>query len=79
MSIVMALLFLITGVFCIQRPRIIAGWVALLFKGAGNREAPAWLQSRGMLLFIRVLGFLALVNATMYFYLARNAPAGFNS
>lgn len=74
MSLLMALLFLIAGVFLIQRPRIAAGWIALLFKGGGG-EAPAWLYGRGMIWFVRGLGFLALVNATMYFYLARNTPA----
>jgi hypothetical protein len=74
MPLLLALLFLIIGVFLIQRPRIAAGWIGVLFRRGGG-EAPAWVRSGGMIFFIRLMGFLALVNATMYFYLARNAPA----
>ena len=75
MSLVMGLLFLIAGVFCIQRPRLIAGWIALLFSRGGKSRAPAWLGGRRVIWLIQVMGFLALVNATIYFYLARNTPA----
>ena len=75
MSLLMALLFLITGVFCIQRPRVVAAWIALLFTRGDGGKTPAWLQGRAVLVFIRLMGFLALVSATLYFYLARNAPA----
>lgn len=74
MPLLMGLLFLIIGIFCIQRPRFIADRIALLLKGGGN-EPPAWLLSRGMVFFIRLIGFLALVNAAMYFYMIRSAPA----
>lgn len=72
MSLLMALLFLIIGVSLIQRPQIVAGWIARLFKG-GN--APAWLYGPAVLWFIRVMGLLALVNAAMYFYIARSTTA----
>ena len=72
MSLLMAIVFLLAGIFCINRPTVIVKWVAALLKSAGNPEEPAWLKSRGVLFFIRLLGFLALINATMYFYLAQH-------
>jgi len=75
MSLLLGLLFLIAGVFCIQRPRLIAGWIAQLFSRGGQSQAPAWFAWRRVIWFIRIMGFLALVNATIYFYLARNTPA----
>jgi hypothetical protein len=71
----MGLLFLIIGIFCIQRPRLIADRIASLFKGGGS-EPPAWLLGRGMVFFIRLIGFLALVNAVMYFYMLRTPTSG---
>ena len=73
MSLLMALMFLLAGILCINRPILIVKWIAAILKSAGNPNEPAWLNSRGVLFFIRLMGFLALINATMYFYLAQNS------
>ena len=76
MSLLLAILFLATGIFCINRPNVLVGWIATLLKGAGNKESPPWLGGSAIRFFIRLLGFLALINATMYFYLAQHGNSG---
>lgn len=71
MSLLLAFLYLLAGVLCINRPALIVKWIAAILKSAGNLHEPAWLHGRAVLFFIRLLGFLALINATMYFYLAK--------
>lgn len=75
MSLLMAFLFLLAGIFCINRPTRIAAWIANALKNAGNPNEPAWLKGRGILFFIRLIGFLALINAVMYLYLAQQPAA----
>ncbi len=72
MSLLMALMFLLAGILCINRPTLIVKWIAAMLKSGGFPGEPAWLQGRGIVFFIRLMGFLALINAVMYFYLAQN-------
>ena len=74
MSLLLALMYLLAGIACINRPALIVKWVAALLKSAGIPNEPAWLQGRGVVFFIRLMGFLALINAVMYLYLAQNPP-----
>ena len=74
MSFLMALMYLLVGIFCINRPTLIVKWIAAMLKSAGLPEQPAWLNGRGVVFFIRLMGFLSLINAVMYFYLAQNPP-----
>jgi hypothetical protein len=74
MSLLMALMYLMAGIVCINRPALIVKWLAAMLKSAGIPKQPAWLQARGLVFFIRLMGFLALINAVMYFYLAQNPP-----
>lgn len=66
----MAIAFLVAGGLCIQRPERIAQWLGDTMKGVGGGEAAeaAWLRGRGMILFIRFIGALALLNAVMLLY-----------
>jgi hypothetical protein len=74
MSLLMALMYLMAGIVCINRPALIVKWLAAMLKSAGIPKQPAWLQGRGVVFFIRLMGFLSLINAVMYFYLAQNPP-----
>lgn len=68
----MALLFLFAGIVCLRRPAHLAQWMADAIQRAspGNAAQYAWVRGQGMLFFIRVLGFLALLNALALFYIA---------
>lgn len=73
MSLLMAFMFLLAGVMCINRPARIVAWLASALKNPGNPEGPVWLHGRGVIYFIRVMGFLSLINAVMYIYLSQQA------
>lgn len=72
MTILMGLMFLLAGIVCINQPTLIAEWVGNLLKRAGNPNEQAWLKGRRIIFFIRLIGFLALINAVMYLYLSQN-------
>jgi len=74
MSLFLVLLYLVAGSACLTRPALIIKWIATLLKSAGSPDEPAWLRGRGVVLFIRLIGFLALLNAVMYLYLGQNIP-----
>lgn len=74
LNIIMAFFFLLAGVVCIQRPRPLLAWIFAYFARAGLLQdgPPVWAQGSGIILFIRFLGFLALLNFTMHLsYLTR--------
>ncbi len=71
MNLLMAFMFLLAGVTCIHRPARIVAWLASALKKPGNPDGPAWLQGRGIIYFIRVMGLLSLINAVMYLYLSQ--------
>ncbi len=74
LNAVMAFFFLVAGIVCIQRPRRLLAWLLAYFSRAGlfQEGPPSWTQGPGILLFIRILGFLSLLNFTMHLaYLVR--------
>lgn len=71
MTILMAFIFLLTGIFCIHRPTRIVEWLAHALKRLDQAHEPEWLQGRGIIYFIRLLGLLALINSAMLFFLSR--------
>ncbi|MEK7323173.1 MAG: hypothetical protein AABZ84_08855 [Pseudomonadota bacterium] len=73
MTLLMAFMFLLAGVICISRPMRIVAWLDAALKKPGNASGPVWLQGRGIGYFIQVMGFLSLVNAVMYLYLAQQS------
>lgn len=70
MSLLMALAFLVAGVFCIQRPERVARWLADTLRGVAGQEAAgaAWLKGSGLAWCIRLVGVLALINAVALLY-----------
>src|SRR3569623_204913 len=72
MSTLMALAFLVAGVFCIHRPERIEPWHADALRSAVGAQgtAPAWALGRGTGLFIRFIGLLALRYAVMLLYVS---------
>lgn len=76
MTLIMALAFLLAGILCVRRPEPIAQWMAEAVRRAspGNSVAANWLRGRGVIVFIRLLGLLALLNAVTLFYIAGHAP-----
>ncbi len=67
LSFIMAIFFLIAGIVCINKPKQLLQWVVKFFMNAEDSqgEAPAWTQGYGIILFIRILGFLSLLNFTL--------------
>ena len=73
MTLLMALIYLAAGILCINRPGRIVESIGTALKRAGNFNEPAWLKARGIIVFIRLIGVMALINAVMLFYTARHA------
>lgn len=69
-TLLMALFFLWVGVLCLHRPDRVQQWLVGFYKSnRPKHEAPTWMQSKGMALFIRVIGALCLVNFISQVYL----------
>jgi hypothetical protein len=71
MTLLTALIYLLAGILCINRPSRIVQWIGKALKRSGNFKEPEWLKGRGILFFIRLIGFLAFVNAVTLFYTAK--------
>lgn len=70
MTLLMALIYFLAGVVCIHRPAHLLRWIGGALKRSGNDKDPEWLKGRGIIFFIRLIGFFALLNAVMLFYTA---------
>jgi len=78
-SLLMAIFFLVAGVLCINRPKQIINWSIAFFSQVSTDmpDMSRWTQSSGVIFFIRLLGFLALINASMQIYLLSYSPPPF--
>ena len=70
MTLLMALIYLIAGVTCIHRPERLTKWMANALKRTEDGKILQWIRGRGILFFIRLIGFLAMLNSVMLFYTA---------
>ena len=68
----MALAFMKAGILSVRRPAPIPQWKAAAERrvSPGNAAAANWLRGRGEIIFIRLMGYLALLNAVMLIYVA---------
>jgi hypothetical protein len=72
MYLIAAIAFFVIGGICLTKPERLVDWMkekASRARGAKDMR-PDSLKNPGLLLFIRVIGFLALINAVMMFYIA---------
>lgn len=70
MTLLMAFVYFFAGIICIHRPAHLVAWIGNALKRTTNTNEPQWLKGRGIIFFIRLIGFLALLNAVMLFYTA---------
>jgi len=72
MSLLIALIFLVVGIICVNRPARIVQWISDAMRRAGHGEikGPGWLQARSVIILIRLVGILALLNAVTLIYIA---------
>jgi len=70
MTLLMALIYFLAGIVCIQRPAQLLTWLGNSLQRTTKAEAPAWVKGRSVLFIVRLIGFLALLNAVMLFYTA---------
>jgi len=68
MTLLMALIYFLAGIVCIQRPAQLLTWLGTALQRTTKAEAPAWLKGRAAPFIVRLVGFLALLNAVMLFY-----------
>ena len=68
MTLLMAFIYFLAGIVCINRSARLAEWMGNALKRATGDAAPPWLKGRGVIFFIRLIGFLALLNAVALFY-----------
>ncbi len=67
-TLFMALAYFVIGAVCIQNPARLLGWFANALQRMGSTKGQALLNGRGLVLFVRLIGLLALLNAGMLFY-----------
>lgn len=67
----MACTFLAAGILCIQWPGRVVRWLGAIL-GENPGEGSADRRWRRLVWFVRFLGALALVNATMLFHTVRS-------
>ena len=67
-TLLMALIYFLAGITCIQRPARLVEWMGKTLKRGTTGAEPQWLHGRGVIFFIRLIGFFALLNAVMLFY-----------
>lgn len=68
MTLLMALIYFLAGIICIQRPAQLLALLGNALQRTTKSEAPAWLEGRAVLFIVRLIGFLALLNGVMLFY-----------
>jgi len=69
-TLLMALFFLWIGVACLHRPQRVQQWLVSFYKSnRPEHQAPAWMEGKGVTLFIRVIGLLCLINFITQLYL----------
>jgi len=70
MTLFLAIVFFVAGGICLTRPKYLVEWMTTLAARMQGKDASSFksLETQGLLLFIRIIGFLALINAvTMLF------------
>jgi len=67
MTLLMALIYFLAGIVCIQRPAQLLTWLGNSLQRTTKAEAPAWVKGRSVLFIVRLIGWLALLNAVMLF------------
>ena len=70
MTLLMALIYFLAGIICIQRPAQLLTWLGNALQRTTKAATPAWIKGRSALFIVRLIGFLALLNAVMLFYTA---------
>lgn len=70
MTIFMAIAFFVAGGVCLTQPRRVVGWLIAKVAKARGKNAPSLeaLQNPGLLMFVRIIGFLALINGVMMLF-----------
>ena len=68
MTLLMALIYFLAGIMCIQRPAQLLTWLGNALQRTTKTQAPSWLRGRAVLFIVRLIGFLALLNAVTLFY-----------
>ncbi len=68
MTLLMALIYFLAGIICIQRSAQLLTWLGNAMQRTTKTEPPAWLKGRAVLYIVRLIGFLALLNAVTLFY-----------
>ena len=69
-TLMIALIYFIAGVICVQRPARLVEWLGKAVSRTTDGGRPSWLQGRGVIYFIRFIGALALLNAVTLFFSA---------
>ena len=72
MTLLVAIACFVAGGVCLTRPRRIVEWIIEKAARARGKDAPVSdaADNPGLLLFIRVIGFLSLINGVMMLYIA---------
>jgi len=72
MTTLMAIVFFVAGGICLTKPSRIIDWLNDIASRMRGKDAPSHdaAKNPGLVFFIRVVGFLALINAVMLLFVA---------
>lgn len=72
MTLLLAIMFFVAGGICLTRPRRLVEWMTSLAARMQGKDAASFkaTENQGLLLFVRVIGFLALINAVMMMFVS---------
>ena len=71
MTLILTILFFVAGGICLTKPKRLVEWMTMLASRMQGKDATSFraMENQGLLLFIRVIGILALVNAVMLLFI----------
>jgi hypothetical protein len=71
MTLILTILFFVAGGICLTKPKRLVEWMTMLAARMQGKDATSFraMENQGLLLFIRVIGILALVNAVMLLFI----------
>ena len=68
MTLLTALAYFFVGIICIHRTERLVEWIGSALNRISANKNRAWLQGRGVRIFFRFIGVLAMLNAIMLLY-----------
>ena len=72
MTLLLTIAFFVAGGICLTRPKRLVEWMTKLAARMQGKDASSFkfTENQGLLLFVRIIGFLALINAVTLLFVS---------